>query len=306
MSETKKKKQTCLTVDEVISRLQELEDERGNLPVRLRLPGLGVNPIICGIRYSVDKHDSSKGGKIEIVPRYDVKGSANQICGVNSIVYEMANIQSLFMQFASDIVRVKNALEEFKRKKETVYYNGRNIELVPLVRGEFKRLYEKARDIQGAVNSLKEFDKRMALVVKEPILDSDYPAAFDHHIDMEMSDSEFAKLITNGIGEKTSVQRLAVYVEILRKINTEISNRKRRAQALAKRIKAEASSNEGNNAKVLLNKAESIIATLLRRRDYIIGRYKALKESVFATIAKQDSEIAKIVAEHKDTRKRTL
>ena len=116
---------------------------------------------------------------------------------------------------------------------------------------------------------------------------------FAHHIDEDMTDAGFAALVTDGIGEKTSVQRLAVYVEIIRKINAEIANRKRRIAALEKRIKTD-SGQEAMNAKILIGKSEGIVATLQKRRDYVAERFTALRKSVSATMTQFVEEINKL------------
>ena len=288
-----KKKRKYQTLDDIISILQDYKEEYGNLPIKVRLSGLNQRPEISGIRYNSHISDNlNVSESIEIVPRYDIQGDLNKFSGVNSVIKEMANVQTLFVQYAKGMMSIKNLLDNIAK-------NGGK---VSTTRAEFDRLYAIAREIRDSVNSLQGFDKKMSAVINESIKDYDYAAVFSHHIDQDMTDVGFAALVTDGIGEKTSVHRLAVYVEIIKKINAEIANRKRRISALEKRIKADRGSQESLNAKVLIGKSEGIVATLLKRRDYVMERFSALRKSVDTTINHFGDEIKQLYAEHPDTR----
>lgn len=288
-----KVKRTYLKVSDVIKRLQEYTDEYGDMPIRVRLPGLTSSPRICGLWYSSPKGESGtlSEGAIDIVPKYDVYGAVNELARVNSIVKEFADIKSCFINYADGMMKTKKVLENIQKR------GGRCVDAGTA--NEFKRLYGIAKEIRDLLISVKGFDQRLAQVVKEPFLDSDYCVAFTHHIGNDMSDSEFAKLITEGIGEKTSVQRMAVYQDIIKKINDEVSRREQRIKALEKRVADDKGSNESLNAQTLIKKSEGIIATLMKRREYIMGRYSALKSSVLGTIKNMDSNIDKMIEEHK-------
>ena len=288
------------TVDDAIAKLRSLRTEHGNLPIRVRLPGSHRKPTISGFRFA-HPHDikgRSCQKSIDIIPKYDVMGAANQLAGINSVIYELASIKTLFVNYAQTMMGIKSLLEGFAKRKLTGTYKGKAVEIVPTVKEEFIKLYDVAREIRDYLKSLADFDSDMKKVIGEPLLGSDYVATFAHHIDMEMTDSEFAKLVTTGIGEKTSVQRLAVYNDILRKINKEIANRRHRINALEKRVQSDSGSNEANNATLLIRKSESIIATLMKRKEYILNRYDGLKSSIFENIKGMDDEIAKLFDEH--------
>ena len=282
------------TLDEVIARLQTLREERGNLPVKILLPGCAKKPIISGIRYTDSGNTEYKYACIDIVPKYDVMGLINELSGTNSVLRGMNDIKTLFVQFCKDIMSVKSTLEFLSKGHATATFNGKKVEIVPHLKGDFKCLYEMSKKIREAVLKLSGFNDNLAAVIKEPISDGDYPALYSHHIDISLSDSEFARAITDGIGEKTSVQRLAVFVDILRKIDKEIESRDQRIRALEKRIAAEGDTNEGMNAKILKNKSEGIIKTLTKRRKYIRDRFHALKSSVESSIGGMVEEIETI------------
>ena len=212
--------------------------------------------------------------------------------GVNSLVRQIADVQMLFVQYARIMMTTKSLLENIQKHGGSV----------SRVRKPFENLYAIAREIRDAMLSLQGFDKRLIEVTKETIKDSDYAATFAHHIDEDMTDAGFAALITNGIGEKTSVQRLAIYVEIIRKINSEIANRKRRIMALEKRIKADAKSHEATNARLLVKKSEGILDTLFKRREYVIERFNALRNAVNSNMTNFWETIACLIEEYPDTR----
>lgn len=298
----KSKKYSCETIDDLIHRLQALKAERGNLPVRVRLPGMNRKPTVCGIRYeaSKDRDGIVSSESIDIVPKFDVMGAANKLAGTNSLICEMANIKTLFVTYAKYMMSIKALLDDFSKRGVKGMYNGRIMEVVPPIKSDFTRLYDIAKEIRDTMKLLADFNENMKKVINEPILESDYAATFAHHIDMSMTDSEFAKLITKGVGDKTSVQRLAVYQDVLRKINDEIANRRRRIQALEKRIKADEGSNEAMNARILKDKSASIVVTLMKRRDYIVTRYTALKDSILKNISSMDEDIEQMMEEHAD------
>ena len=289
----KPRKYSCETIDDCIHRLQALKAERGNLPVRVRLPGMRRKPSVCGIRYETSKNREGdiSSESIDIVPKFDVMGAANKLAGINSVICEMANIKTLFVTYAKYMMSIKALLDDFSKRGVKGMYNGRMVEVVPSIKAEFMRLFDMAKEIRDNMKSLADFNENMKMVINEPLLESDYAATFAHHIDMSMTDSEFAKLITKGIGEKTSVQRLAVFQDVLRKINAEIRNRRRPIQALEKRIKSDEGSNEAANAQILKDKATSIVSTLMKRRDYIVSRYTALKDSILRNISSMDEDI---------------
>lgn len=276
-----------LMVSDVLARLSEFKDEYGDLPIRVQLAGMNSKPVISGVRYSAPKDGAN--GCISIVPKYDVRGIVNEMSGANSLVKQIADVQLLFVQYAQMMMQAKATLEEIQKR-------GGNISPV---RKPFVKLYEIAKDIRDGIKSIQGLDKRLVDVAKETIRDSDYAVTFAHHIDEDMTDAGFAALVTDGIGEKTSVQRLAVYVEIIRKINAEIANRKRRIAALEKRIKAD-SGQESMNAKILISKSEGIVATLQKRRDYVSERFTALWKSVSATMTQFGEEINKLYDEQPD------
>lgn len=279
------KKRKYLLIGDVLARLSELKEEYGDLPIRVQLAGMNSQPVISGVRYSASR-DREKGC-ITIVPKYDVMGIINEMAGANSLVKQIADVKLLFVQYAQMMMQTKATLEAIHKKGGSI----------SRVRKPFEKLYEIAKNIRDGIKSIQGLDKRLVDVAKETIRDSDYAAVFSHHIDEDMTDAGFAALVTDGIGEKTSVQRLAVYVEIIRKINVEIANRKRRIVALQKRIKADGGTQESHNARILISKSEGIIATLLKRRDYVTERFAALRRSVDATIDQFGEEINKLYAE---------
>ena len=282
-----KEKRNYLMVSDVLARLSEFKDEYGDMPIRVQLAGMNRKPVISGVRCSTPKDGEKRC--ISIVPKYDVRGIINEMAGVNSLVKQIADVQMLFIHYAQMMMQTKATLEAIQK---------RGGDISP-VRKPFVKLYEIAKDIRDGVKSIQGLNKRLADVAKETIRDSDYAVTFAHHIDEDMTDAGFAALVTDGIGEKTSVQRLAVYVEIIRKINAEIANRKRRIAALEKRIKAD-SGQESINAKILIGKSEGIVATLQKRRDYVSERFTALRKSVIATITQFGEEINKLYNEHPD------
>ena len=283
-------KRTYIKASEVVARIREIQEEQGDLPVKICLPGLPKKPTISGIRI-VKNSKQNELTNIDIVPQYDIRGYLTEASSANTIAYQVATTQTMFQNFAKGLFSVKEILENYKIVGKKTFYNGREVDLVPTVRGDFIKLFETARAIEKGINSLAGFDKRLAQVVKEPFHDEHYAAAYSHGIDINLSDTEFAKAITDGIGEKTSVQRLAVYIDIMRKINAEIESRRKRIAQLDKRIRAEKTSNEGLNAKVLKTKSLGIIETLAKRRKYILDRYTALKDSIVANIGTMTDEI---------------
>ena len=290
MSKTENKKRKYLQVSDVLSRLSDFMEQYGDMPIRVRLAGMNTSPIISGFRCTVPK--DGKQGFVSIVPKYDIKGVINELAGANSIVKQMADLQVLFVQYAQIMMKSKATLE-------TIQKQGGDISSI---RKPFAQLYEIAKHIRDGVRSLQGFDKRLVEVTKETFRDSDYSATFEHHIDENMTDAGFAALVTDGIGEKTSVQRLAAYVKIIRKINKEIANRRRRINALEKRVEAEGDTQESLNAKILIKKSEGIVDTLLRRRDYVHERFVALRKSVSKTIATFGDDINKLYCEQPDNR----
>ena len=262
------KKRKYQTAKDVVRCLEGYIEEYGDLPIRIRLAGLLQRPIISGIRYNGHVSDNLHVSEsIEIVPHYDIKGDLNKFSGVNSVIKELANVQTLFVQYAQGMMSMRTLLEEIAKR------GGK----VSSVKAGFNRLYDIAKNIRDGVFSLKRFDKHMLAVINESIKDDDYAATFEHHIDGEMTDAGFAALVSDGAGKTTDIQRLETYVEISKKINAEIDNRKRRIVALKKRIKADKNTQESINARTLIGKLESIVATLIKRRSYIRDRYKALK-----------------------------
>ena len=294
MCAQKLKKKTYQTVDEVIARLQELKQERGNIPVRLYLAGINNRAPISGIRYDNSHADTGEmvDGAISIVAKYDVWGIINELAACNSIVRQFADLKLLFVNYATVMMNCKALLEAMQKQKTKGTYNGNAVEIVPTVKKEFSRLFDVAKQIRDIFTSLKDFDKRLTAVVKEPIRDADYTVAFQHHIDENMSDAEFANLITDGAGGKTSIHRMAAFLGAIDKINQEIENRSRRLAALDKRIASEKNSNEGLVAKKLKCKTQSIIDTLIKRREYVADRYSALKDSVVEDIKKMNKELS--------------
>lgn len=277
-------------MSEVISRLKAIQDEHGDIQVKICMPGLPKKPIISGIRI-VKANKQKEIPYIDIVPRYDITGYLAEASSVNTIAYQFATTQTMFRQFATGILSVKAILENFKVIGKKVMYNGKNVELVPMIRGKFKKLFDIAKNIQDGIIEISGFDKRLSAVVKEPFRQEDYASAYSHGIDITLSDAEFAKAITEGIGDKTSVQRLAVFVDVMRKINKEIESRRQRIAQLDKRISAEKGTNEGLNAKILKSKAEGIIETLMKRRIYMLERYNALRQSIIANVQSLSDEI---------------
>ena len=282
----------------MIKRLQTLQDERGNLPVKVLIPGLSKKSFISGIKVSSNSGDDIRT-TIDLVPKFDAKGCVTQLAGTNSIIHNVLTLQTLFVSFAEYIMKVKAILERFAQEKARGGFKGKNVEIVPHVKAEFTRLFEIAKDIQAKMKVLGDFNTNLKEVVKEPIREADYMVSFEHHIDMDLTDSEFAKLITTGIGEKTSTQRLGVFLDIIQKINAEISNRGHRIHALERRIEADPSSNEAQNAMLLKKKSERIIETMLKRRDYIVGRYTMLRNSLKETLGNMDSKVNRMLEEHK-------
>ena len=284
------KRRSYIKSSEVLGRIKEIKDEYGDIPVKICLPGLPKKPEISGIR--IVKGDTPNAApSIDIIPKYDINGFLVEASSVNTIAYEIATTQSMFRRFATDILALKKMLEEYKVVNKKVVYNGKSVELVPLIKDNFNTLLGYAQKIQPLVKSLAGLDKRLKEVIDEPFKTEDYASAYAHSIDISLSDAEFAKAISEGIGEKTSVQRLAVYVDIMRKINKEIEARKQRIVQLEKRIKAEKSTNEGMNAQVLKTKAQGIINTLQKRRDYIMKRFISLKKSILGDVASLEEEI---------------
>ena len=284
------KRRSYIKSSEVLARIKEIKDEYGDIPVKICLPGLPKKPEISGIR--IVKGDSGHSSpNIDIIPKYDINGFLAEASSVNTVAYEIATTQSMFRRFATDILALKKMLEDYKVANKQVIFNGKSVDLVPLIKDNFNNLLKYAQKIQPLVKSLAGFDKRMKEVIDEPFKTEDYASSYSHSIDINMTDAEFAKSIADGIGEKTSVQRLASYVDIMRKINKEIESRKQRIAQLEKRIKAEKATNEGMNAQILKNKAQGIIDTLQKRRDYILKRFMMLKKSIFANVATLEDEI---------------
>lgn len=284
------KRRSYIKSSEVLGRIKEIKDEYGDIPVKICLPGLPKKPEISGIR--IVKGDTPNAApSIDIIPKYDINGFLVEASSVNTVAYEIATTQSMFGRFATDVLALKKILTEYKVVNKKVIYNGKTVELVPLVKDYFNNLLGYAQKIQPLVKSLAGFDKRLKEVIDEPFKTEDYASAYSHGIDISLSDAEFAKAISDGIGEKTSVQRLASYVDIMRKINKEIESRKQRIVQLEKRIKAEKSTNEGMNAQVLKSKAQGIIDTLQKRRDYILKRFMMLKKSILSNVASLEEEI---------------
>ena len=288
-----KKRKPIEKISDVITRLQTFKETYGDLPISIRLPGLARTPSISGIRYSYDGRTKRK--IIHIVPKYDVVGSANEMAGINSVTHNINDIRRLFVDFANLMLRSKELLEDFKKKSDNVKSYSLMISKVKTV---FQNLYKQAQVLQKSIKSLEDFDRRMTMVINEPLNDADYQATFDHHIDEDMTDAEFAKLITDGIGDKTFVQRLSAYLDIIRKINDEISNRKRRIKVLEKRIDSDKGSSEAENAKILKKKSIGIIRTLQNRRGYIVERYDALLNSINQHLTTMKEEMAKSLKVH--------
>lgn len=277
-------KRDYTTIDGVIQRLKDIREVIGNANVRVKIPGIEKSPLICGIRPTGLKEAEKHHFSVDIVPRFDIQGASNLFSSRNRITREIANVQLLFIQYAKSMMKVKEILESIHKR------GGK----VTAVKDDFNRLYEIAKQIKSSVNALEGFDKKMMEVIHETIKDSDYNAVFSHHLDFDLSDAGFAEMIADGIGEKTTVQRLAVYLDILRKINKEIEHRKRRITALDLRVKRDPDSQEAANARMIKNKTQSIIKTLEKRRDYIKTRYLALNRSIQDNIRKMNGEVEEL------------
>lgn len=296
MGNQEKESESLLQVDDVIKRLKTLRDKHGNIPFRVIFPGMERKVELAGIRYHYN-HANTR--TISAIPKIDIKGVAVELAGCNSLAYEIATIQTLFINYAQTMMKVKDLLEFIKKDKiRGISVKGQNVDLGLNVKNEFSRLYNVAKEIRDLMVSLKGFDQRIVSVVNEPILEKDYAVSFAHHIDPDLTDGEFAKMVANGAGEKTDIQRMAVYEAIIKKINAEITSRKRRINALKKRIAADPNSSEATNAKNLKNKTVSIIKTMLKRRALIMRRYATLRDKVYESIEKMNHNVEEMCDQH--------
>lgn len=274
------------SLDAIIARLQEFRDKFGNIPVRCRLPGALRKIPLIGIQSSKDETAvaGAKQRVVDIIPQYDAEGLMTEKGGVNTIAREIADIFAMFRDVARSLISVKAMISnDQKCFKETSNTS--------LVLSKFNKIYDSATKIKDLLVGLKGFDARLRDVVKECIAEDDYCVSYAHHIDINMSDAEFAKAVTDGVGSKTSVQRMSIFLDVIDKINKEINTRMHRITALERRIAEDKDSNESNNAKILIKKSYHIIETLKKRREYMSDRFTALKDSVLSNIERMEKDL---------------
>ena len=287
------------TVSQAIQRLTDLQEEHGDIPIRVGLPGMYRKPVIRGIRYVKTDRMTENGARItesiDILPHYDVMGSANELDGCNSIVKNIEQAKTFFLHCCEALNNCKTLLETMKKQEFRVPHGERMVEFVPQVREDFIRVYDVARGIQVQMKELTDFAANLKSVVHEPFGDEDYVAFFAHHIDPDMSDAGFATLVGNGSKSKSLLQRLGYYIDIIKKLNQEISRRRHRISQLEKRIQADKNTQEGENAKVLRNKNCHVIAVLENRKTYIKSRFLTLAKDIHEKVGGLTQIMAKNV-----------
>lgn len=288
-----KPKKSYLTIDDLIEKLNSIREERGNLPIRIGLPGLPMLPTISAVRCDGASTSASSGKgivgeKAVIDPNYDPKGTMVECMSATYLGKQFWLVQTQYSHVFELLRSIKKILESSSKA-------GKGIPLA--VKKSFIQVIKETIDIKKILEEVQGFDKRMYSLINEPIADYDYPLSYDQHIDPSMTDEGFAKELTKAIEDKTDIQRMAILVEVIKKVEEEIENRRTKREKLGLRGEDDCNSPEVRTAQFLKKKTEHYIETLQKRKRIVAEKVDDLRRKIEDQMNDMVKEVQKFIAD---------